>query len=84
MAADQAVSAEPAQRLSEHLAADAADELDQIAMATRALAEGVKDDDRSIVSDDFDGQPGGPVGEEDDAGFGEVTHGSYATDRYLP
>lgn len=76
MAGDQAVSTESPQCLGEHLPADAADEIDQVAMTARALAEGVEDDDGPLVGDDFDGQPGGTVGQEDVAGLIEVTHGS--------
>ena len=36
--ADKAVPGEPAQRLSEHLAGDAADKIDQLAVSARAAA----------------------------------------------
>jgi hypothetical protein len=72
-AVDEAVALELAQRLGEDLAGDAADEVDELAVAPRAAAER-EHDDRPLVGDDLDRQPGRAVREEDVAR--EVTRGT--------
>jgi len=64
MAFDQAVLLEPAQRLGEDLARDAADETDELTMPARPAAEPEEHEHGPFVGDDLDRQAGGAVGEE--------------------
>jgi len=82
VADDQPVRLEPPERLGEHLAGNAADQLDQLAVAHRALGESVEDDHRPLVRDQFDRQSPGAVGQEDITGAVSA-HGAKGTCRFL-
>jgi hypothetical protein len=64
-ACDQAVVLEAPQRLGQHLLADPADALHQLAMPARPLAQRGYDDDRPRVGDQRERRARGAVGEED-------------------
>lgn len=84
VAFDQAVLLESAQCLSEDLAGDTADEVDELAVPARLLAEAEEHEHGPLVGDDFDRQARGAVGEDTRSGRGlhgyrryqEVTEGS--------
>ena len=62
MAFDQAVLLEPAQRLGEDLARDAADEVDELTVSAGLLAEPEEHQHGPFVGDDLDRQARGAVG----------------------
>ena len=68
MAFDKTVVLEPAQRLGEDLARDAADEVDQLTVLARLQAEREEHEHGPFVRDDLDRQARGAVSEEDRPG----------------
>src|ERR1700753_577204 len=64
VAFDQAVLLEPVQGLGEDLARDAADEIGELAVPARLLAEPEQDEHRPFTGDDLDRQAGGAVSED--------------------
>jgi hypothetical protein len=76
---NQAVMLEPAQRLGENLAGDAADEVNELTVPAGLVAQPEQDEHRPFVGDDLDGQAGGAVGEE--GWSGRVLHEFQGTRR---
>src|ERR1700761_580379 len=64
VAFDQAVLLEPVQGLGEDLARDAADEVDELTVPARLLAEPEQDEHGPFAGDDLDRQARGAVSED--------------------
>ncbi len=65
MTFDQAVVPEPAQRLGEHLARDAADQADQLSVSAGFFAQSVENEHGPLPRDDLDRQTGRTVSQKD-------------------
>jgi chitin disaccharide deacetylase len=79
MAGHQPAALEPAQRVREHLAGDAADQPGQLAVPSRLVGEAVQDHNGPLIGDDLNGQPGRAVGQEHVAS----SHEPKGTNRFL-